>query len=49
MKAGREVVEDYNATGLTLRPHPVSFLHRELAARGSLPAPRYPGHGTECG
>jgi error-prone DNA polymerase len=34
MKAGREVVEDYNATGLTLRAHPVSFLRRDLAARG---------------
>ena len=37
MTAGREVVEDYNATGLTLRPHPVSFLRRELAARGIVP------------
>jgi error-prone DNA polymerase len=33
MNAGREVVEDYRAIGLTLRPHPVSFLRRELAAR----------------
>ena len=41
MKAGREVVEDYNATGLTLRPHPVSFLRRELAARASSHAPRH--------
>jgi error-prone DNA polymerase len=34
MTAGREVVEDYNATGLTLRRHPVSFLRRDLASRG---------------
>ena len=33
-KAGREVVEDYAALGLTLRSHPVSFLRPELAARG---------------
>jgi error-prone DNA polymerase len=37
MKAGREVVEDYNTIGLTLRPYPVSFLRRELAARGIVP------------
>lgn len=29
--AGAEVVEDYRATGLTLRAHPVSFLRDELA------------------
>lgn len=34
MKFGRELVKDYNALGLTLRPHPVSFLRRDLAARG---------------
>jgi error-prone DNA polymerase len=34
MKAGREVVEDYTATGLTLRAHPVSLLRRDLAASG---------------
>ncbi len=33
MAAGREVVEDYRATGLTLRRHPVSFLRADLAAR----------------
>ena len=31
MKAGREVVEDYGHTGLTLREHPVSFLRQDLA------------------
>jgi error-prone DNA polymerase len=33
MTAGREVVEDYRATGLSLRSHPVSFLRQDLAAR----------------
>ena len=31
MKAGREVVEDYGHTGLTLRDHPVTFLRQDLA------------------
>jgi error-prone DNA polymerase len=30
MKPGREVVEDYRSSGLTLRRHPVSFLRQEL-------------------
>ena len=30
---GREVVEDYNSVGLTLRRHPLAFLRRELARR----------------
>ncbi len=34
MPAGREVVEDYGSTGLTLRQHPVSFLRDELRRRG---------------
>lgn len=33
MAAGREVVEDYGAVGLTLRSHPVAFLRRDLMAR----------------
>ncbi|HWK68267.1 MAG TPA: error-prone DNA polymerase [Rhizobiaceae bacterium] len=33
MTKGREVVEDYAHTGLTLRAHPVSFLREELCAR----------------
>ncbi|GAB1584111.1 error-prone DNA polymerase [Phyllobacterium phragmitis] len=33
MTAGREVVEDYNHTCLTLRQHPVSFLRSDLARR----------------
>ena len=33
MTAGRQVVEDYRSTGLSLRRHPVSFLRGDLAAR----------------
>ncbi|MBB2974362.1 error-prone DNA polymerase [Mesorhizobium sp. RMAD-H1] len=33
MTAGREVVEDYSHTCLTLRQHPVSFLRSDLARR----------------
>ncbi|MFB2553516.1 error-prone DNA polymerase [Ensifer soli] len=33
MTEGREVVEDYGHTGLTLRQHPVSFLRRDLTRR----------------
>jgi error-prone DNA polymerase len=33
MTAGRQVVEDYRSTGLSLRSHPVSFLRRDLAVR----------------
>ncbi|WP_184401923.1 error-prone DNA polymerase [Rhizobium sp. BK650] len=33
MTQGREVVEDYSHTGLTLRQHPVSFLRSELARK----------------
>jgi error-prone DNA polymerase len=33
MRPGRNVVEDYRSTGLTLRRHPVSFLRAELAAQ----------------
>ncbi len=33
MAAGREVVEDYSHTGLSLRRHPVSFLRADLARR----------------
>ncbi len=32
MTAGREVVEDYGHTGLTLRQHPVGFLRADLRA-----------------
>ena len=34
MTAGRQVVEDYRSTGLSLRRHPVSFLREDMAARG---------------
>ncbi|NVN04859.1 error-prone DNA polymerase [Asaia spathodeae] len=34
MSEGREVVEDYNILGLTLRQHPMAFLRAQLAARG---------------
>jgi len=33
MTAGREVVEDYSHTGLSLRRHPLSFLREDLAKR----------------
>ena len=33
MTAGREVVEDYRSTGLSLRRHPVSFLRADLHAQ----------------
>ncbi len=36
MRAGREVVEDYRAVGLSLRRHPVSFLRPELARQGMI-------------
>ena len=36
MTEGREVVEDYQTTGLSLRRHPVSFLRAELTARGMI-------------
>jgi error-prone DNA polymerase len=34
MTAGREVVEDYHSTQLTLRDHPLTFLRPELEQRG---------------
>ena len=34
MTAGRQVVEDYRSTGLSLRHHPVSFLRSDLTQRG---------------
>ena len=34
LTAGREVVEDYRATQLSLRAHPLSFLRAELMRRG---------------
>nr|WP_246395657.1 error-prone DNA polymerase [Gluconacetobacter tumulisoli] len=34
MTEGQDVVEDYHATGLTLRRHPVAFLRGALQARG---------------
>lgn len=37
LTAGREVVEDYRATQLSLRAHPLSFLRGELARRGAVP------------
>ncbi len=36
MTAGREVVEDYHAVGLSLRRHPVAFLRDDLRARGMI-------------
>jgi error-prone DNA polymerase len=37
MTMGRETVEDYRSTGLSLRAHPVSFLRQSLQDRGYLP------------
>ncbi len=34
----KKVVQDYAATGLSLKAHPVSFLRAELAAQGAVPA-----------
>ena len=34
MRDGREVVEDYGSTGLSLRRHPVAFLRDDLRRRG---------------
>ncbi|WEK43696.1 MAG: error-prone DNA polymerase [Candidatus Sphingomonas colombiensis] len=34
LTAGREVVEDYRATEMSLRPHPITFLRGELKRRG---------------
>jgi error-prone DNA polymerase len=38
MQPGREVVEDYRSTGLTLRRHPVDFLRADLRAQGVVTA-----------
>ena len=37
MTAGREVVEDYRSTGLSLRAHPLAFIRRHLQAQGYQP------------
>ena len=37
LTAGREVVEDYRATKISLRGHPVRFLRERLAAQGIAP------------
>ncbi len=37
LTAGREVVEDYRATQLTLRQHPIFFLRDELSRGGIVP------------
>ena len=37
MPRGREVVEDYSRTGLSLRDHPVAFLRGDLHKRGIIP------------
>ncbi|THD60835.1 error-prone DNA polymerase [Phenylobacterium sp.] len=43
MTDGREVVEDYQTLGLSLRAHPVSFLRPELKARGIVPCAQASG------
>ena len=37
MPPGEEVIEDYRALSLSLKGHPLSFLRKELAAKGVLP------------
>ena len=37
MTQGREVVEDYRSTGLSLRAHPLAFLRETLARQGFAP------------
>ena len=37
MTQGREVVEDYRSTGLSLRAHPLAFLRQSLAQQGFAP------------
>lgn len=37
MSRGREVVEDYRSTGLTLRDHPLAFLRSDLTERRMVP------------
>jgi error-prone DNA polymerase len=37
MSAGREVVEDYRANGLSLRQHPLAFLRADLTQRRMVP------------
>jgi error-prone DNA polymerase len=54
MTAGREVVEDYRSTGVTLRRHPVSFLRADLDAQrivccGDLASVRDGQHLTVAG
>ncbi|MCC7248251.1 MAG: hypothetical protein IT473_06490, partial [Lysobacter sp.] len=36
MTAGREVIEDYRTTQLSLRAHPLTFLREELSRRGAV-------------
>jgi error-prone DNA polymerase len=38
MTLGAEVVSDYRSVGLTLRPHPLAFLRRDLGHAGYRPA-----------
>ena len=46
--AGREVVADYVALGLSLRAHPVGFLRGALSRRGAVPAAAL-AHGRDGG
>jgi len=38
LSPAEEVLADYRSQGLSLRAHPISFLRRQLAARGVVPA-----------
>jgi hypothetical protein len=48
MTAGREVVEDYRAIGLSLRAHPLSFLRERLPERGYTPCSTLRKHQTDA-
>ena len=49
MTEGREVVEDYSHTGLTLRAHPVSFLRKDLDRKGIVTCARRWRNATGSG
>ncbi len=42
----RKVIQDYVATGLSLKAHPVSFCRDALAARGAVPARKFADRRT---
>lgn len=48
MTQGREIVEDYNSIGLSLRRHPAAFLRSELTRRHIVPASKLPDLRVGC-